>query len=215
MIATLTLNPTIDGAAQAEVVKPMHKIRTFDEHYYPGGGGLNVARVINTDRRIRGKLQLVFVPDYNVTAMEIICTAADLSEASIEDLMINIRKAKNARGLRIDLKAMSLVIPTDSFFDAQRILTSDLQSGTANNDVNALKQMGAFPNGIISSPFITDTDAWFIKTDCPNGLMGFNRRAAEISQDNHFDTENLCIKGTERFVFGWGDWRGVFGSPGA
>lgn len=142
-------------------------------------------------------------------------TAADLSEASVEDMLIQIRNAKNARGLRIELKGTCLIVSVNDMFEAHRIMNSVGRVGTDFNDPNAIKDMGMLPGGVISSEFLTDTDAWFIKTSAKMGLMGFNRRAAKLSRDNEFDTENLCIKGTERFVFGWSDFRGVYGTPGA
>ena len=141
--------------------------------------------------------------------------AADLTESSIEDMIIDIRKAVNARGIRIELQAMCLWVPPEEMFNATRILNSTLRSGTADNDTNALREMGMLAEGVKVSEFLTDPDAWFIKTNAPNGLMGFNRRAAQISEDNEFDTENACIKATERFQFGFADWRGIYGSPGS
>ena len=141
-------------------------------------------------------------------------TAADFSEASLEDLMILIKRARNARGLRIELRSACLIVPTDLMFDVERTLNSTLRPGTDFNDVNATKSMGMTPEVVVSE-FLTDTDAWFIKTNAPNGLMGFNRRKAALENDNDFDTENFKIKGTERFSFGWADWRGVYGTAGA
>jgi hypothetical protein len=144
-----------------------------------------------------------------------LATPADLSEAALEDLLIQIRQTKNARGLRIELRGIQLVVPAAEMFNAQRILTTNLQSGTANNDVNAMRSMGMLPEGVMVYDYLTDSDAFFVKTNAPNGLMSFTRRAAKIEQDNEFDTENVCIKATERFVPGFADWRAMFASPGA
>jgi hypothetical protein len=142
-------------------------------------------------------------------------TAADFSEASLEDLLILIRQAKNDRGLRIALMPRKLIVPNNLMFEAQRVLKSELQSGSANNDINAVRSMGLLPEGYVVNDYLTDTDAWFVKTDCPNGLMHFTRRAMEFGQDNDFDTENMKAKATSRYSTGWTDFRGLYGSPGA
>lgn len=144
-----------------------------------------------------------------------LATPADFSEASLEDLLIQIRQAKNSRGLRIQLVGQKLVIPNDLMFEAQRVVTSNLQSGTANNDVNALKRMGMLPGGIVVNDYLTDSDAFFILTDAPAGLKHFVRKEVVFDQDNDFDTKNACASAIERYAFGWSDWRGIYGSPGA
>lgn len=138
-------------------------------------------------------------------------TDADLSEAALEDMAILISQATNDRGLSIALRAKKLVIPTNLQFEAKRILKSDGQSGTANNDLNALK--GMFDYTV--NHYLTDTDSWFMLTDCPNGMTMFDRRSLEFTQDNDFDTENARAKATMRFSVGWTDPRGVYGSMGA
>lgn len=144
-----------------------------------------------------------------------LAVAADLSEASLEDLLILIRQARDSRGLRIQLEGQKLVVPSSLAFEATRIVSSVNQSGTANNDINAMKAMGMLPGGICVWDYLTDDDAFFITTDAPEGLMTFQRRALALSQDNDFDTENARMKATERYSVGWGDWRGLYGSPGA
>ena len=138
-------------------------------------------------------------------------TAADLSEASLEDLVIQIGQATNDRGLQIAIRPTKLIIPINEMFNAKRILKSDYQSGTANNDVNALKGMFDFT----VNHYLTDTDAWFLKTDVPNGLTMFERRALSFSNDNDHDTGNAKAKATMRFSVGWSDPRGIYGSVGA
>lgn len=140
--------------------------------------------------------------------------SADLSEASLEDLLILIRLATDSRGLRIQLEGQKLIVPPQLAFEANRILGSVNQSGTANNDINAMKAMGLLPGGIVVWDYLTDSDAFFVKTDATEGMMTFQRRALALTQDNDFDTENARMKATERFVAGWGDWRGLYGSPG-
>lgn len=142
-------------------------------------------------------------------------SAVDLSEAALEQACIDISKWENDRGLQIAVMPMKLIIPTDLVFEAERILMSPYRVGTANNDINALKEMGKFPGGIVVNHYLTDTDAWFIQTNVQNGLRHFQRRAMQFSIDNDFDTENAKFKATERYSFGWTDWRGIYGSPGA
>lgn len=142
-------------------------------------------------------------------------TDADLSEAALEDLVILIGQAQNSRGLRISLQAKSLIIPVQLQFEAARILKSVQQSGTANNDINALRSMGAFTDGVKVNHYLTDSDAFFIRTNAPEGLKMFQRVAPEFKQDGDFDTDNLKYKGYERYSVGCSDWRSIFGSQGA
>jgi phage major head subunit gpT-like protein len=144
-----------------------------------------------------------------------LAVAADLSEASLEDGLIMIRQATDSRGLRIQLEGQKLIVPAQLAFEATRILSSVNQSGTANNDINAMKALGLLPGGVVIWDYLSDADAWFIKTDAPEGLVTLQRRALALSQDNDFDTENARMKATERYVSGWGDWRGLYGSAGA
>ena len=142
-------------------------------------------------------------------------TAADLSETSLEDMLIQIMNATDSRGLKISLIGQKLIIPTASSFEATRIVKSMLQSGTANNDLNALREMGMLPGGIVVNHYLTDSDAWHIKTNAPEGLIAQNRRAVEFDKDNDFNTENALMKGTIRMGFGWADWRGLYHNAGA
>ena len=144
-----------------------------------------------------------------------LAVAADLSEASLEDLSIQIMRTKNARGLRISLRPTDLIIPPETVFDAERVVKSPLRSGVNFNDLNAINEKGVFEN-IRVNHYLTDTDAFFIKTNIPKktGLKNYERQAIEFSQDNDFDTDNFKAKACERYSFGWTDWRGVYGSPG-
>lgn len=142
-------------------------------------------------------------------------TAADLSEAALESLSIQIMQAKNSRGLRIALMPKKIVVPPDLKFEAERILRSDLRVGTDHNDINALRSQGMFPDGTCINHYLTDADAFFIKTDAPDGMRRFTRRSTEFTKDNDFDTENAKAKATMRFSLGWTDWRGMYASPGA
>ena len=144
-----------------------------------------------------------------------LAVAADLSEASLEQAYIDISKFTNDRGLKIAVMPERLIIPVELQFEAERILKSVGRVGVADNDLNALKSMGAFPKGIMVSHYLTDADAWFIRTNCPNGPKYISRRAMQFAVDNDFDTENAKFKATERYSTGWTDPRGIYASPGA
>lgn len=137
-------------------------------------------------------------------------TAADLSEASLEDSVIQIGQAVNDRGRKIGIKPKALIIPVQLQFEAARILKSVQQSGTANNDINALRAMGAFPDGVKINHYLTDADAFFIRTDVPDGMKLFQRNAAEFNSDGDFDTDNIKYKFYERYSFGWTDPHAVY-----
>jgi len=140
--------------------------------------------------------------------------AADLSEASLEQACIDLMKFTNDRGLKISVMPECLIIPVDLVFEAKRILGSEGRVGTADNDLNAIKSMGKFTSVKVNH-YLTDTDAWFIKTNVKNGVKMFERRGMGFGIDNDFDTENAKYKASERYSFGWTDPRGIFGSPGA
>jgi hypothetical protein len=144
-----------------------------------------------------------------------LAVAADLSEASLEDLFIQIALATNARGLKIALTPQQLIVPPNLSFEATRIVKSDLQNDTANNAINAMKSMGLLPKGVMTYHYLTDTDQWFVKTDAPDGLKFFARKSLEFTKDSDFDTENAKAKAYERYSVGWTDWRSLYGSPGA
>lgn len=144
-----------------------------------------------------------------------LAVAADLSEASLEDLLIQIMNAENSRGLKIALTGRKLIVPPNLAFDATRIVKSQLQNDTANNAINAIRAMGLLPEGVMVYHYLTDTDAWFIKTDCPEGLKLYQRTPIEFTRDSDFDTENAKAKAYERYSFGWTDPRCLYGSSGA
>ncbi len=156
-------------------------------------------------------------PTLDGTQQNELSVAADLSEASLEDLTILIMNAKNSRGLRINLMPKTLIVPPALFYEAHRILDSNLQAGTANNDTNVLRDQSIFPGGIVINHYLTDTDAFFIRTNLTSsmgGLTCFNRVPIEFSQDNDFDTDNAKAKCYERYSFTVGDFRSLYGSPG-
>jgi len=139
-------------------------------------------------------------------------TAADLSQTSLETGTQDLMDFVDEQSLKIRVMPKCLVVPTAMNHTALKLIESDLVVGSADNDPNTTK--GLFQD-LIVSPYLTDTDAWFIITDVPHGLMWFTRRAAELVRDNEFDTQNLKFATTERFSSGWSDPRGVFGTPGA
>jgi hypothetical protein len=142
-------------------------------------------------------------------------TSADLSETSLEQAMIDIAAFKDERGLKIAARGMKLIIPSALQFTAERILKSTQRVGTADNDINAIGSMGMIPQGYTVNHFLTDDDAFFIKTDVPNGMKHFNRAAIKTAMEGDFDTGNMRYKARERYSFGFSDWRGIYGSPGA
>jgi hypothetical protein len=142
-------------------------------------------------------------------------TPADLSETSLEAAVIQISLWTDERGLLIAAKPRKLIIPTNLQFVATRILETELRVGTADNDINALKNNGAIPGGYAVNHWLTDTDAWFLTTDVPNGMKHFVRTPLSNSMDGDFDTGNVRYKSRERYSFGFSDPLGMFGSPGA
>ncbi len=144
-----------------------------------------------------------------------LATPADLSETSLEQSLIDIGSFVDERGLKIALQGRKLIIPKELQFTAERIMKSPLRVGTADNDINALKNMGMIPEGYRINNFLTDTDAFFIMTDAPNGLKHFVRAPLRTAIEGDFDTGNTRFKARERYSFGFSDPRGIFGSPGA
>jgi len=142
-------------------------------------------------------------------------TPADLNETSLEAAVIQIAGWTDERGLLIAAKPRKLVVPPSLMFVATRLLETELRVSTADNDINALKNNGSIPEGYTVNHFLTDTDAWFLTTDVPNGLKHFVRTPMATSMDGDFDTGNVRYKARERYSFGWSDPLGVFGSPGA
>lgn len=150
--------------------------------------------------------------------------ATDLSEASLETALITIAKAKDDRGILIGLQAESLHLPPDLAFTADQILNSTLSTTTVTNsttgvtntnDINSIRNQGLVPGGFFVNRRFTDTNAWFIKTDCPNGTKMFVRAPLQTKMEPDFDTGNLRYKARERYSFGWSDWRGFYGASGS
>ena len=142
-------------------------------------------------------------------------TAADLNETSLENAVIQIAGWTDERGLLIAAKPKKLIIPPNLMFVATRLLETELRVGTTDNDINALKNNGSIPDGYTVNHFLTDTNAWFLTTDVPNGLKHFVRMPLSNSMDGDFDTGNVRYKARERYSFGVSDPLGIFGSPGS
>jgi len=142
-------------------------------------------------------------------------TSADLNETSLEQMLIDIAGMKDERGMKIALQGVKMIIPVNLQFTAERLMKSAGRVGTADNDLNAIRNMGMVPQGYVVNNFLTDTDAFFLKTDAPNGLKMFTRSPIRTAMEGDFDTGNVRYKARERYSFGFSDWRGIFGSPGA
>ena len=144
-----------------------------------------------------------------------LATAADLNETSLEQSLIDIAAMTDERGLKIAAKGMKMIIPSALQFTAERLMASAGRVGTADNDINAIKSMGMIPQGYVVNNFLTDTDAFYITTDVPNGMKHFERTPLSTKMEGDFDTGNVRYKARERYVFGVSDPRGIFASPGA
>ena len=154
-------------------------------------------------------------PIVSGTEQNELTTAADLNETSLEQALIDIAALTDERGLKIAAKGMKLIVPSALQFTAERLMKSTQRTGTADNDINAVVSMGMIPQGYTVNHYLTDTDAWFIKTDVPNGLKHFVRAPLKTAMEGDFTTGNVRYKARERYSFGFSDWRGIFGSPGA
>ena len=141
--------------------------------------------------------------------------AADLNETSLEQALIDIAAFIDERGLKVALTGRKMIVPKELQFTAERLMKSTLRTGTADNDVNAIKSMGMLPEGYSVNHYLTDVNAWFIITDAPNGLKMFERSPIKTAFEGDFDTGNVRYKARERYSFGWSDPRGAYGSPGA
>ena len=154
-------------------------------------------------------------PTLNGNQSNVPSTAADLSETSLEQALIDIAGFQDERGLKIAAQGMKMIIPKELQFTAERIMKSQGRVGTADKDINAIKNMGMVPQGFTVNHYLTDTDAWFIKTDTPNGMKHFVRAPLKTAMEGDFDTGNVRYKARERYSYGWSDWRGIYGNAGA
>ena len=185
----------------AKQVKAANVLNRGFNSSYTGGDGLELCSTahVTTGGNVKNELT----------------TAADLNETSLEQALIDIAGMTDDRGLKISLNGTKMIIPVNLQFTAERLMKTSQRVGTADNDVNAVKSMGMIPQGYVVNNFLTDTDAWFVKTDAPNGLKHFQRTPVSTKMEGDFDTGNVKYKARERYSFGWSDWRGIFGSPGA
>ena len=187
--------------ANSKQVKAANVLNRAFNSSYTGGDGLELCSLAH-----------VIVAG---TEQNALTTAADLNETSLEQAMIDIAALTDERGLKIAAKGMKLIIPSALQFTAERLMKSVGRTGTADNDINAVASMGMVPQGYVVNHYLTDTDAFFIKTDVPNGLKHFVRAPIKTAMEGDFDSGNVRYKARERYSFGWSDWRGIFGSPGA
>jgi hypothetical protein len=143
-----------------------------------------------------------------------LATAADISEAALEQASIDLMGFTNDRGLKISVMPKVLIIPKELVYEVDRILKSPLQYDNSNNAINALKMSGMIPK-IVVNHYLTDTDAWFLRTNVMDGMKCFVRKPVSFAEDDDFDTSNLKFKAVYRESYGWTDPRGIYGSPGA
>ena len=201
-IATRYTKALARSMAQTKQIKAANVLNNGFSSSFPGGDGKEL-----------------FATDHpTVSAGDLkneLSTSADLSETSLEQAMIDIGQFKDERGFKIAARGLKLIIPSELQFTAERILKSPARVGTSDNDLNALSSKGMLPQGYVVNNYLTDTDAFFIKTDVPNGMKMFNRAALKTAMEGDFDTGNVRYKARERYSFGFSDWRGMFGSPGA
>jgi hypothetical protein len=149
------------------------------------------------------------------TVANTLATQADLNETSLEQCLIDIAAMTDERGLKIAAKGVKMIIPSELQFTAERLMKSAQRVGTADNDVNAIRSMGMIPQGYVVNNFLTDTDAFYIITDVPNGMKYFERSPINTKMEGDFETGNMKYKARERYSFGVSDFRGIFGVEGA
>jgi len=154
-------------------------------------------------------------PTISGTVSNTLATAADLNETSLEQSLIDIAAMTDERGLKIAARGVKMIIPSELQFTAERLMKSQGRTSTADNDVNAIVSMGMIPQGYRVNNFLTDTDAFYIITDVPNGMKYFERSPIKTAMEGDFDTGNVRYKARERYSFGVSDFRGIFASPGA
>ena len=195
--------------AYTKQVKAASVINNGFSGSYLGGDGVSLFGVNSSSSRVGHPLVNGGV-NYNSPT-----TGVDLNETSLENAVIQIAAWTDERGLLIAAKPRKMIVPPALMFTAKRLLDTELRVSTADNDINALKQMGAIPEGYTVNHFLTDTNGWYLITDVPNGMKHFERVALQNSMDGDFDTGNVRYKARERYSFGVSDPLGIFGSPGA
>ena len=200
-IATRYTKALARSMANTKQIKGANVLNNGFSSSFPGGDG---KELFATDH-----------PSQSGDQKNELSTSADLSETSIEQALIDIAAFTDERGLKIAARGVKMIIPSELQFTAERIMKSPARVGTADNDLNAIASKGMIPQGYVVNNFLTDTDAFFIKTDVPNGLKMFERAAIKTAMEGDFETGNVRYKARERYSFGFSDWRGVFVSPGA
>jgi len=187
--------------ANAKQVKAANVLNNAFDSSFTGGDGVELCSAVH--------------PITGGTFKNELSTSADLNETSLEQSLIDIAAMTDDRGLKIAAKGVKMIIPSALQFTAERLMKSTGRTGTADNDINAVANMGMIPQGYVVNHYLTDTDAFFIKTDVPNGLKMFVRSPVKTSMEGDFETGNVKYKARERYSFGFSDPRGIFGSPGA
>ena len=187
--------------ANAKQVKGANVLNNAFDSSFTGGDGVELCSAVP--------------PIIAGTFKNELSTSADLNETSLEQALIDIAAMTDERGLKIAAKGVKMIIPSALQFTAERLMKSQGRVGTADNDINAVGSMGMIPQGYVVNHYLTDTDAFFIKTDVPNGLKMFVRAPVKTSMEGDFETGNVKYKARERYSFGFSDPRGIFGSPGA
>ena len=187
--------------ANAKQVKAANVLNNAFDSSFTGGDGVELCSAVH--------------PIVAGTFKNELSTAADLNETSLEQSLIDIAAMTDERGLKIAAKGTKMIIPSALQFTAERLMKTAGRTGTADNDINAVGSMGMIPQGYVVNHYLTDTDAFFIKTDVPNGLKMFVRAPIKTAMEGDFETGNVRYKARERYSFGFSDPRGIFGSPGA
>ena len=188
--------------SQTKQVKAAAVLNNAFDSAYTGGDGIELCSIVHP--LVSGN-----------TFRNELAVASDLNETSLEQALIDISSFVDERGLKVAVSGTKLVVPKELQFTADRLLESTLRVGTADNDINAVRNMGMLPQGYDVNHFLNDVDAWFIMTDAPNGFVHFERMAMSTKMEGDFDTGNVRFKARERYSFGYSDPRCVFGSPGA
>jgi len=188
--------------AHTKQVKASNVLNNAFSSSYTGGDGLSL---VNSAHTLAGGGTYSNTPS----------TQVDLNETSLEDGLISISTLVDDRNLTLALQGMKLIVPPQLQFIADRLLETPGRVGTADNDINAMKNMGMIPEGYAVNHFLTDTDAWYLLTDCPDGMKHFVRTPISTNMEGDFDTGNVRFKARERYSFGWSNPRGIYGSSGA
>ena len=197
---TKALARSMSNAKQLKAVVPLNQGLPTTDNYDSG----DAVSLFNTSH-----------PCIGPTFQNTLSTQSDLNETSLEQALIDIAAMTDERGLKIAAKGVKMIIPSAGQFTAERLMKSQGRVGTADNDINAIKSMGMIPQGYRVNNYLTDTDAWYIITDVPNGMKHFDRAPLTTKMEGDFDTGNVRYKARARYVFGVSDPRGIYGVEGA